>query len=55
MEKDPGPGHEGVYSHSILGMHIRDGGHVGKETDWKYMLDFADAHFKSGSRKEKTE
>ncbi|MGD0900584.1 MAG: acetylxylan esterase [Thermoguttaceae bacterium] len=47
MEKDPGPGHEGMYSRGVLGMHIRDGGHAGFPSDWKNMLDFADAHMKA--------
>jgi dienelactone hydrolase len=44
MEKDPGRGHEGMYSRGVLGMHIRDGGHAWLQTDWKHMLDFADVH-----------
>jgi hypothetical protein len=52
MEKDPGPGHDGMLSRGVLGMHIRDGGHVSFPTDWKNMLDLADAYMKPNARKE---
>jgi hypothetical protein len=46
MESDPGPGHTGMYSHGVFGMHIRDGGHAWVLDDFKAMLDFADEHLK---------